>query len=100
MDNDTLVNIYRQMLLVRKLDERLWTLNRQGKAAIVPSSQGHEAAQIGSVWAMRKDTDLFYIYYRDLAVLSAAGMKPKDIMKGFMAKDGEPMSSARQFPTH
>lgn len=100
MDNDTLVNIYRQMLLVRKLDERLWTLNRQGKAAIVPSSQGHEAAQIGSVWAMRKDTDLFYIYYRDLAVLIAAGMKPKDIIKGFMAKDGEPMSSARQFPTH
>lgn len=100
MDNDTLINIYRQMLLVRKLDERLWTLNRQGKAAIVPSSQGHEAAQLGSVWAMRKDTDLFYIYYRDLAVLIAAGMSPKEIMKGFMAKDGEPMSSARQFPTH
>ncbi len=100
MDNDSLIHIYRQMLLVRKLDERLWILNRQGKAAIVPSSQGHEAAQLGSVWAMKKGTDLFYIYYRDLAVLIAAGMKPEEVMKGFLAKDDEPMSSARQFPTH
>jgi 2-oxoisovalerate dehydrogenase E1 component alpha subunit len=75
-------------------------LNRQGKAAIVASAQGHEAAQIGSVWALRKGVDRFYIYYRDLAVLVSLGMTPTEIMLGFVGKAGEPLSGARQFPVH
>jgi 2-oxoisovalerate dehydrogenase E1 component alpha subunit len=75
-------------------------LNRQGKAAIMASSQGHEASQIGSVAALRKKYDLFYIYYRDLAVLLDLGLTPTQIIKGFLAKQGEPLSGARQFPTH
>ena len=92
--------MYRQMVLCRTLDERIWALNRQGKAAIVASAQGHEAGQIGSVWALRRGQDQFYIYYRDLAVLISLGMTPREIMLGFMAKAGEPLSGARQFPTH
>jgi len=88
------------MVLCRTLDERIWLLNRQGKAAIVASAQGHEAAQVGSAWALRRRGDLFYIYYRDLAVLLTLGMTPKELMLGFMAKAGEPLSGARQFPTH
>ena len=98
--DDDLLQMYRQMVLVRTLDERIWMLNRQGKAAIVASSQGHEAGQIGSVWALRKGTDQFYIYYRDLAVMLSLGMTPVEIMSGFLAKEGEPLSGARQFPTH
>ena len=92
--------MYRQMILCRTLDERVWLLNRQGKAAIVASAQGHEACQIGSVWALRSGEDQFYIYYRDLAVLISLGLTPKEIMLGFLAKVGEPLSAARQFPTH
>ena len=44
--------------------------------------------------------DSFYIYYRDLAVLIGAGMTPTEIMLGFLAKTGEPLSGARQFPVH
>ena len=99
LNDADLLEMYRQMVLCRTLDERVWMLNRQGKAAIVASAQGHEAAQIGSVRAMRKGKDLFYIYYRDLAVLLSAGMTPEEIMLGFLAKAGEPMSNARQFPT-
>ena len=95
-----LLGLYRQMVLCRTLDERVWILNRQGKAAIVASAQGHEAAQIGSVHALRVGHDHFYIYYRDLAVLVALGMSPLDIMLGFTAKSGEPLAGARQFPTH
>ena len=95
-----LLEMYRQMVLTRTLDERIWMLNRQGKAAIVASSQGHEAGQIGSVWALDKAKDQFYIYYRDLAVMLTLGMTPVEIMAGFLAKSGEPMSGARQFPTH
>jgi 2-oxoisovalerate dehydrogenase E1 component alpha subunit len=99
-DNARLLEMFQQMVLCRTLDERIWMLNRQGKAAIVASAQGHEAAQIGSVGALRKGVDQFYIYYRDLAVLVALGMTPVEIMLGFLAKAGEPLSGARQFPVH
>ena len=95
-----LLDMYRQMVLVRTLDERIWMLNRQGKAAIMASSQGHEAGQVGSVWALERGVDQFYIYYRDLAVMLTLGMTPVEIMSGFLAKEGEPLSGARQFPTH
>ena len=94
------LDMYRQMVLCRTLDERVWMLNRQGKAAIVASAQGHEAAQIGSVHALRIGQDHFYIYYRDLAVLVSLGLTPREIMLGFTAKEGEPLAGARQFPTH
>ena len=95
-----LLEMYRVMVRCRTLDERVWLLNRQGKAAIVASAQGHEAGQLGTVWALRRGHDRFYIYYRDLAVLVGLGMTPAEIMRGFMARDGEPLSGARQFPTH
>ena len=94
------LEMFRQMVLCRTLDERIWMLNRQGKAAIMASAQGHEAAQIGSVWALRKGVDLFYTYYRDLAVQICLGMTPADIMLGFLARAGEPMSGGIQFPGH
>ena len=100
LDAPKLLEMYREMVLGRTMDERIWMLNRQGKAAIVASMQGHEAAQIGSVWALRKGIDQFYIYYRDLAVMLSLGVTPKEIMLGFLAKEGEPFSGARQFPTH
>mgnify|MGYP001054919061 FL=1 len=99
--NDALLlQMYKEMVLCRTLDERIWMLNRQGKAAIMASSQGHEAGQIGSVTALRKGYDQCYIYYRDLAVLLTLGLTPAEIIKGFVAKEGEPLSGARQFPTH
>ena len=90
--------MYRQMVLCRTLDERVWMLNRQGKAAIVASAQGHEAAQIGSVHALRIGQDHFYIYYRDLAVLVALGLTPREIMLGFTAKAGEPLAGGATVP--
>ena len=96
----SLLELYRKMVLSRTVDERVWTLNRQGKAAIVASAQGHEAARIGSASAMDPDEDLFFTYYRDIAVLISLGMTPREIMLSFLAKDGEPMSGARQFPLH
>ena len=102
LDAEDLLDIYAQMVLVRTLDERIWAMNRQGKAAIVASCQGHEAAQLASVWALRKHArDHFcFTYYRDLAVTVSHGLTPTEALLGFLAKDGEPMSGARQFPQH
>ncbi|MCH2311484.1 MAG: thiamine pyrophosphate-dependent dehydrogenase E1 component subunit alpha [SAR202 cluster bacterium] len=97
--SDLLLDIYKTMVQSRLLDQRVWQLNRQGRAALVASSQGHEALQVASVYALRKGKDLFYTYYRDLAVMVALGVTPREIMLGYMAKSGEPMSGSRQFPT-
>ena len=94
-----LLDLYRDMVLCRTLDERIWMLNRQGKAAIVASAQGHEAAQLGSASALRRGIDRFFIYYRDLAVQLYLGLTPSEIMLGYMGKEGEPLSGGRQFPS-
>ena len=97
-----LSGIYSEMVRVRTLDERVWALNRQGKAAIVASCQGHEAAQLAAVWSLRANTPDFFCfpYFRDLGVTTALGLTPLQSILGFMAKQGEPMSGARQFPQH
>ncbi|MCZ6538704.1 MAG: thiamine pyrophosphate-dependent dehydrogenase E1 component subunit alpha [Chloroflexi bacterium] len=95
-----LVELYRTMVLSRHLDERVWMLNRQGKAAIAASAQGHEAAQVACVEATDPSKDHYLIYYRQFTALLALGAEPEEMLRGFLAKDGEPMSAARQFPLH
>ena len=94
-----LAEVCRQLILVRAMDERIWMMNRQGKVPIAASAQGHEAAQLGSLLAARKDGDCFlFPYYRDLAIKMAAGLTPRQVMLSFMGKAGDPYSGARQFP--
>ena len=101
LNPDDLLDMYSTMVLVRTLDERIWLMNRQGKAAIVASSQGHEAAQLGAVWAMRHAPSAAYFpYYRDLGMMIALGVTPRETLLGFLAKAGETFSGARQFPLH
>lgn len=102
LGSEDLLDIYAAMVRIRALDERVWILNRQGKAAIVASCQGHEAAQLGSVWALRRHaaSHFCFTYYRDMGVCVAQGLTVREVMLGYLAKDGEPMSNARQFPLH
>ncbi|NQW16997.1 MAG: thiamine pyrophosphate-dependent dehydrogenase E1 component subunit alpha [Chloroflexi bacterium] len=100
LTEDDLLEMYRTMVLSRTLDERVWLLNRQGKAAIVASAQGHEGAQVGAVKASDPSRDHYLIYYRELCTMMALGVTPTEMLLGFLAKEGEPMSSARQFPLH
>ncbi len=96
---DDLLDFYQRMVLARTLDERIWALNRQGKVPIAASSQGHEAAELGSLLAAEKDGDCFlFTYYRDLALKFAAGLTPEQVMRSFMGKEGDPYSNGRQFP--
>ncbi|CAI8011574.1 2-oxoisovalerate dehydrogenase subunit alpha [Geodia barretti] len=96
---DDLTDFYRRMVLCRTIDERIWALNRQGKVPIAASSQGHEAAQLGSLLAAEKDGNCFlFPYYRDLALKFAAGLTAEQVMRSFMGKAGDPYSNGRQFP--
>lgn len=92
--------MYYHMLLARLLDERMWALRSQGLAPFVISCQGHEGAQVGSAWALRRGHDWVLPYYRDLGVALVLGMTPREIMLGFLGKRDDPSSGGRQMPAH
>ncbi|MGH2737081.1 MAG: thiamine pyrophosphate-dependent dehydrogenase E1 component subunit alpha [Actinomycetota bacterium] len=100
LKEDDLLEMYRFMLLARFCDERQWALNRQGKAPFVVPVSGHEAAQVGSIWAFERGRDVFCPYYRDMALCLAAGFTPKDIFCGLFGKADDPSSAGRQMPAH
>src|ERR1043166_968537 len=74
--DDDARDIYRLMVLTRVLDERMWTLNRQGKAPFVTPARGHEALQVASARALRVGVDWVVTYYRDWGVALALGLRP------------------------
>jgi 2-oxoisovalerate dehydrogenase E1 component alpha subunit len=100
LDEATLLDMYRQMVRSRKLDERAWVLHRQGKIAFHISAMGHEACQVGSAFAMRRGFDYLHPYYRDLTFLLCLGLTPREFMLGIFGRQGEPSSGARQMPSH
>src|SRR3989304_1975434 len=51
---DDLKRLYRAMVLGRRLDERMVRLQRQGRIGTFAPIKGQEAAQIGSVFALRR----------------------------------------------
>src|SRR5690606_1095864 len=67
LDEQTLLEMYWQMVRARRLDERVWVLHRQGKVAFHISGIGHEGVQVGAEYAMRRGYDYASLYYRDLA---------------------------------
>jgi len=92
--------MYWNMLLSRRLDERAWALHRQGRIAFHISAIGHEAAQVGAAFALRRGYDWIAPYYRDLAMMVALGFTPRHFMLSLMGKRGEPTSGGRQMPSH
>ncbi len=92
--------MYRDMVRSRELSDRMFALNRQGRAAFAITGQGHEAAQVGAAYAIKRGTDWVLPYYRDIGVMLALGMTPHDILLGLFAKADDPTSGGRQMPCH
>lgn len=100
LTNEQVIEMYRIMLLARKVDERQWLLNRAGKLPFVVSCQGQEAAQVGAAFAFEKGKDYFCPYYRDVGFVLAVGMTARDLMLSAFAKAEDPNSGGRQMPNH
>jgi 2-oxoisovalerate dehydrogenase E1 component alpha subunit len=95
-----LVAMYRVVALARALDERMWILNRAGRIPFVISGQGHEGAQVGLAWPLRRGHDWIAPYYRSIATCLAFGMTPRDLMLAQYAKASDAGSAGRQMPGH
>lgn len=97
---EDLLDIHRTMLTARLIDEAALRQNRMGRAPFVVPVSGHEGCQVGTAWAMRKGTDVWLPYYRDLGVVLCAGMTPLDVFLGLYSKADDPSSGGRQMPNH
>ena len=95
-----LLDIYKNMTLARKLDDREMTLLKQGKAFFHIGCSGHEAAQLAAANNMKSGSDWAYPYYRDAAFCLGLGMTGKEQLLAFLAKDLDPSSGGRQMPQH
>lgn len=99
LDKEDLKAIYKGMDLGRKIDERMWLLNRAGKIPFVISCQGQEATQVGAAYALEKG-DVTAPYYRDLALVTYLGMTPLETMYSVFGKRDDISSGGKQMPSH
>ena len=95
-----LIHVYENMVLARKLDEKMMILLRQGKGFFHTACSGHEAAQTAAAHTLKPGKDWFYPYYRDGAFTTGLGMTAKDQLLAFFAKADDPSSGGRQMPHH
>lgn len=94
MNRDLLFQMYQGILKGRLLDQRMLTLQRQGRISTYGSIQGQEAAQVGSALALDPQ-DWIAPTYREIAVLLTHGLDIKFLlmyMKGYFG--------GNRFPTN
>ncbi len=100
LDEDDLRRMHYNMLVARRVDERSWILNRQGKAAFVISCQGQEGCQVGAAYNLRPGYDYAYPYYRDHAIVTTLGVSARDELLALLGRKEDPNSGGRQMPGH
>ncbi|OCA86317.1 thiamine pyrophosphate-dependent dehydrogenase E1 component subunit alpha [Bacillus sp. FJAT-27986] len=100
LTDEMVLEMYETMLMARRIDERMWLLNRSGKIPFVISCQGQEAAQVGAAFALDREKDYVLPYYRDMGVVLTFGMTPTELMLSGFAKQEDPNSGGRQMPGH
>ena len=74
--------LYRDMVLVRRLDAEATALQRQGELGLWASSLGQEAAQVGAARCLRPE-DYAFPTYRDHGVTWVRGVPPLEMLRMF-----------------
>lgn len=77
---DALLGLYRDMVVVRRIDGEATALQRQGELALWPPLLGQEAAQIGSARMLRAG-DFVFSSYREHGVAYARGVDLVDLVR-------------------
>ena len=93
------VRLYRLMLLTRRVCERTMALTFQNRIALAVQSDGHEAAEVGTVCALEPG-DPVYAYYRGIGSALAHGYSVESVMLDHFARADAPSGGGRVMPAH
>jgi pyruvate dehydrogenase E1 component alpha subunit len=73
LDDAALLDAWRAMLQSRAIDERFFSLQRQGRLGTFSPVNGEEAAVVGSAWALDPARDWVVPQYRELPAMLRQG---------------------------
>src|SRR5467141_605054 len=86
-DKDTLLKLYREMLLIRRFEEKTAEMYQAAKiGGFCHLNIGEEATIVGSISALRP-TDYVYSTYREHGHAIAKGLDPKAVMAELFGKE-------------
>ena len=93
-----LLKVYRAMLLARSLDNRMLSLQRQGRIGFYVPSTGQEACQVGGAFPLRP-VDWIFPAYREPGAALWRGFPLQTLVHQFFGNAAD-ASKGRQMPNH
>jgi len=97
---ELLKTVYRKMLRLYFIEERVKLFVRANKCSFHASSRGHEKVQICVATLLRPGHDWFFPYYREKALMVGIDMPLADIFQGMLSRRGDPNSEGRNMSEH
>lgn len=98
LDGEQMKQLYRAMLRIRTLDERMITLQRQGRVGFYGACTGQEAATCASAFALRP-TDWIFPALREVGVMLMRGFPLVPYLAQVFGNSGD-VTKGRQMPSH
>jgi len=98
LGKETLVNVYRKMLLLNTMDKILYESQRQGRISFYMTCYGEEATHFGTAAAL-DEKDLVFAQYREAGVLMYRGYPLDSFMHQCYGNEHD-KGLGRQMPVH